>query len=231
MHLPQIVSPEEWQVAHEALLVREKAAMRARDALAAERRRQPMVRFDPSHRFEGADGEVGLLDLFEGRRQLIVYHFMHTPGAPPCTGCSTFMSNLGHPALLALRDTTMAVVSQKPLAELDGLGRRLGWRHPLYSSRGTFEQEAGAGQAGGGFGLSVFLRDGDEAFRTYFTRGRGIEALGTSWELLDRTPLGRQEDWEDSPAGRPQGGKYVWWSKVDEIDQAPPAPSVVEATA
>jgi predicted dithiol-disulfide oxidoreductase (DUF899 family) len=228
MQLPPIVSPQEWHAAHTALLAREKAATQARDALAAERRRQPMVRFDPSHRFEGAGGAVGLLDLFEGRRQLIVYHFMHTPGAPPCTGCSTFVSNLGHPALLALRDTTMAVVSQKPLTELEALGRRLGWRHPLYSSAGTFEQEAGAGQAGRGFGLSVFLRDGNDVYRTYFTRGRGVEALGTSWELLDITPLGRQEAWEDSPAGHPQGETYVWWSKVDEIDKAPPAPSVVE---
>ncbi len=228
MQLPQIVSPDEWQVAHAALLAREKAATRARDALAAERRRQPMVRFDPSHRFEGVDGEVGLLDLFEGRRQLIVYHFMHTPGAEPCTGCMTYVGNLGHPALLALRDTTMAIVSQKPLAELDGLGRQLGWRHPRYTSRGTFEQEAGAGKAGGGFGLSVFVRDGEEVYRTYFTRGRGVEALGTSWELLDLTPFGRQETREDSPAGRPQGEPYHWWHRVDEIDQAPPAPSVVE---
>jgi predicted dithiol-disulfide oxidoreductase (DUF899 family) len=227
MQLPQIVSPDEWQAAHEALLAREKEATRARDALAAARRRQPMVRFHPSHRFEGAGGEVGLLDLFEGRRQLIVYHFMHTPGAPPCTGCTTFVSNLGHPALLALRDTTMAVVSQKPLAELQELGRRLGWHHPVYNSPGTFEQEAGAGKAGGGFGLSVFVRDGDDVFRTYFTRGRGVEALGTSWELLDLTPLGRQETWEDSPAGRPQGEPYTWWFRVDELDQAPPAPSVV----
>ncbi len=228
MQLPQIVSPEEWQAAHEALLAREKAATRARDALAAERRRQPMVRFSTDHRFEGATGDVGLLDLFEGRRQLIAYHFMHTPGEPPCTGCCTYTSNLGHPALLALRDTTMALVSRKPFAEFEALGRRLGWRQPRYTSHGTFEREAGAGEAGKGFGLSVFLRDGDDVYRTYFTRGRGVEALGTSWELLDLTPLGRQETWEDAPEGRPQGEPYQWWSKVDEVDRAPPAPSVVE---
>jgi len=225
VQLPQIVSPEEWQAAHEALLAKEKAATRARDALAAERRRQPMVRFATDHIFEGAEGEVGLLDLFEGRRQLIVYHFMHTPGAPPCTGCCTYSSNLGHPALLALRDTTMALVSRKPFAEFDGLGRRLGWRQPRYTSLGTFEQEAGAAGPGKGFGLSVFLRDGDDVFRTYFTRGRGVEPLGTSWELLDITPLGRQETWQDSPEGRPQGQPYGWWRPVDDVASAPPAPS------
>ncbi len=230
MQLPQIVSPEEWQAAHEALLAREKAATRARDALAAERRRQPMVRFDPSHRFEGVDGDVGLLDLFEGRRQLIVYHFMHTPGARPCEGCCTASSNLGHPALLALRDTTMALISQKPFAEFDALGRRLGWRHPRYTSKGTFEAEAGAAEPGKGYGLSVFVRDDDgDVYRTYFTRGRGVETLGTSWELLDITPLGRQETWEDSPEGRPQGERYQWWRRVDEMDTAEPAPSEVEA--
>lgn len=145
--------------------------------------------------------------------------------AATCTGCSTFVANLGHPVLLALRDTTMAIVSQKPFAELDALGERLGWRHPRYSSRGTFEDEAGAGRVGEGFGLSVFVRDGGEAFRTYFTRGRGVEALGTSWELLDLTPLGRQETWEDSPEGRPQGAPYGWWALVDEVDAAPPPPS------
>jgi len=228
VQLPQIVSPEEWQAAHDALLAREKAATRARDALAAERRRQPMVRFDAGHRFESADGEVGLLDLFEGRRQLIVY-FMHTPGAPPCEGCCTYSSNLGHPALLALRDTTMALVSQKPFDEFDELGRRLGWHHPRYTSKGTFEEEAGSGRPGGGFGLSVFVRDDDgDVYRTYFTRGRGVEALGTSWELLDLTPFGRQETWEDSPEGRPQGEPYQWWQRVDLVDTATPAPSAVE---
>lgn len=225
MQLPQIVSPEQWQAAHEALLAREKAATRARDALAAERRRQPMVRFGAEHRFEAREGEIGLLDLFEGRRQLIVYHFMHTPGSPPCTGCCTFVSNLGDPALLALRDTSIALVSQKPFAEFEALGRRLGWPQRRYTSRGTFEEEAGAGRACGGFGLSVFLRDGDEVFRTYFTRGRSVETLGTSWELLDLTPFGRQETWEDSPAGRPQGEPYGWWRPVDEVASAPPAPS------
>jgi predicted dithiol-disulfide oxidoreductase (DUF899 family) len=137
------------------------------------------------------------------------------------------VSNLGDPALLTLRDTTMALVSQKPLAEFDELGRRLGWRQPRYTSSGAFEAEAGAGELGGGFGLSVFLRDGDEVYRTYFTRGRGVESLGTSWELLDLTPLGRQEAWEDAPEGRPQGEPYGWWRRVDEVDSAPPAPSEV----
>lgn len=229
MQLPQIVSLAEWEAASEALLAKEKAATRARDALAAERRRQPMVRFDAGHRFLGPAGEVGLVDLFEGRRQLIVYHFMHHPGAEPCTGCCTFVSNLGNPTLLALRDTTFAIVSRKPLAEMDALAHRLGWPQARYEAQAAFEAEAGV--VNGGFGLSVFLRDGSEVFRTYATRGRGVESLGTSWDLLDATPFGRQEDWEDSPAGWPQGPPYGWWRLPDEVDTAPPAPSAAAGDA
>jgi predicted dithiol-disulfide oxidoreductase (DUF899 family) len=218
VELPQIVSPEQWQAAHEALLAREKAATRARDALAAERRRQPMVRFGTDHVFEGADGEVGLLDLFEGRRQLIVYHFMQEPGKAPCGGCTTFTDNLGHPSYLNARDTTLALVSRAPFEELEAFRRQMRWPQPRYSSKGnTFEAEAGIGR---GFGLSVFLRDGDDAFRTYFTSGRGVETLGTSWELLDVTPLGRQETWEDSPAGRPQRPTYSDWGMREEYVSA-----------
>jgi predicted dithiol-disulfide oxidoreductase (DUF899 family) len=219
MNLPEVVSPEEWQAARERLLVKEKEATRASDALAAERRRLPMVRFDKDYVFEGPDGKVSLPDLFEGRRQLIVYHFMFQPGAPGwpsagCDGCSMFVDNVGHLSHLHARDTSFALVSQAPIEKIEAYRRRMGWTMPWVSLAGNdFNADCGVTT---GFGLSVFLRDGDGVFRTYFTTGRGVEALGSNWTFLDLTPLGRQEDWEDSPEGRPQTPRYEWWRRHDE---------------
>jgi predicted dithiol-disulfide oxidoreductase (DUF899 family) len=219
MNLPQVVSPEEWQAAHEKLLAKEKEATRARDALAAERRRLPMVQFDKDYVFEGPDGEVSLIDLFEGRRQLIVYHFMFQPGASGwpdagCDGCSMVVDNVGHLAHLHARDTSFALVSQAPIEKIAAYRKRMGWTIPWVSLAGNdFNADCGVTT---GFGLSVFIRDGDNVFRTYFTTGRGVEALGSNWTFLDLTPLGRQEDWEDSPEGRPQGPRYEWWRRHDE---------------
>lgn len=215
MNLPQIVSPAEWHAAHDALLAREKEATRARDALAAERRRLPMVAFDAPYRFDGPAGEAGLLDLFDGRRQLIVYHFMFESGdAEPCVGCSLFADNVGHLAHLHARDTTLVFVSRAPQAAIAAYRARMGWDIPWYSSgAGPFNTDCGITD---GFGLSVFLRDGGRAYRTYFTTGRGAEALGSTWTFLDLTPLGRQEAWEDSPADYPQTPPYVWWRRHDE---------------
>jgi predicted dithiol-disulfide oxidoreductase (DUF899 family) len=221
MNLPEVVSPEEWQAAHEKLLAKEKEATRARDALAAERRRLPMVRFDKDYVFEGPDGQVSLLDLFEGRRQLIVYHFMFQPGASGwpdagCDGCSMVVDNVGHLAHLHARDTSFALVSQAPIEKIEAYRQRMGWTIPWVSLAGNnFNADCGVTT---GFGLSVFIRDGDSVFRTYFTTGRGVEALGSNWTFLDLTPLGRQEDWEDSPEGRPQGPRYEWWRRHDEYD-------------
>jgi predicted dithiol-disulfide oxidoreductase (DUF899 family) len=217
MILPQIVSAAEWQVAHDKLLAKEKAATRARDALAAERRRLPMVAFDQEYAFEGPGGEARLLDLFEGRRQLIVYHFMLEPGAGgPCTGCSFFVDQIGDLAHLHARDTSFSLVSRAPLAKIAPFKARMGWTVPWYSTVGNaFSAACGITT---GFGLSVFLRDCDRVFRTYFTSGRGVEALGSTWTFLDLTPLGRQEDWEESPAGRPQAPPYEWWRLHDEYD-------------
>jgi predicted dithiol-disulfide oxidoreductase (DUF899 family) len=223
MNLPSIVSPAEWNAAHEQLLGKEKEATRARDALAAERRRLPMVRFDQDYVFEGPDGQASLLDLFEGRRQLIVYHFMFQPGAPGwpsagCDGCSMVVDNVGHPAHLHARDTSMALVSRAPMSKIQPYRERMGWTLPWFSTAGNeFNDDCGITS---GFGLSVFLRDGEEVFRTYFTTGRGVEALGSNWTLLDLTPLGRQEDWEDSPEGRPQTPRYEWWRRHDEYEDA-----------
>ena len=214
MNLAQVVSPAEWEAAHRALLAKEKEATRARDALAAERRRLPMVRFDRHYLFDGPDGQVNLLDLFGGRRQLIVYHFMFDPGSAPCEGCSFFVDNIGHLAHLHARDTSFALVSRATLAEIDPFKQRMGWAVPWYSSLGNdFNADCGITT---GFGLSVFFRDGDIVYRPYFTSGRGVEALGSVWTFLDLTPLGRQETWEDSPVGWPQTPPYEWWRLHDE---------------
>ena len=124
MSLPPVVSPAEWQVARDELLVKEKQLTRALDALAAERRRLPMVRFDDDYIFEGRDGKAGLLDLFDGRRQLVVYHFMLEPGSDPCSGCSSFTDNIGHLAHLHARDTSLVLVSRAPLTEIQALQER-----------------------------------------------------------------------------------------------------------
>jgi predicted dithiol-disulfide oxidoreductase (DUF899 family) len=217
--LPPIVSPEEWQAAHEELVAKEKAATRARDAVAAERRRQPRVEFRSDYVFEGPGGDATLLDLFEGRRQLIVYHFMFEPGASGwpdagCDGCSMFVDNLGHSAHLHARDTSLALVSRAPIGRIERYRARMGWTLPWFSFAGnTFNDDCGVTT---GFGLSVFLREGDRVFRTYFTTGRGVEALGSNWTLLDLTPLGRQETWEDSPEDYPQTPPYEWWRRHDE---------------
>jgi predicted dithiol-disulfide oxidoreductase (DUF899 family) len=221
--LPRIVSQKQWQAAHKKLLVKEKAATRARDALAATRRRQPMVEIEREYVFAGPEGKASLLDLFEGRRQLIVYHFMFAPGVDGwpkagCPGCSFFADQIGHLAHLHARDTSFALVSRAPLANIQRYKKRMGWTVPWYSShRGDFNVDFGlTTDEGERFGLSVFLRDGGRVFRTYFTTGRGVEALGSAWTFLDLTPFGRQEDWEDSPKGWPQTPPYEWWRRHDE---------------
>jgi predicted dithiol-disulfide oxidoreductase (DUF899 family) len=227
MKRPPAVSPAEWQTAHEELLAKEKDATRARDALAAERRRLPMVRIEKDYVFEGPDGKAGLLDLFEGRRQLIVYHFMFAPGVngwpdAGCDGCSMVVDNIGHLAHLHARDTSLVLVSRAPVEKIEAYKRRMGWTVPWFSSAGSdFNKDFGVTtDEGETFGLSVFLRDSEEVFRTYFTSGRGVEALGSNWTFLDLTPLGRQEDWEDSPEGYPQTPRYEWWRRHDEYEGA-----------
>ena len=231
MNLPRIVSASEWQVAREKLLVKEKEATRSRDSLAAERRRLPIVLIDKNYVLEGPDGKMSLLDLFEGRRQLIVYHFMFGPSQDAgCDGCSMVVDNIGHLAHLHARDTSFALVSRAPLARIEPYKKRMGWTVPWYSSFGSdFNVDFGVSpespqpteyQDGESFGLSVFLRDGDRVYRTYFTSGHGVEGLGSNWTFLDLTPLGRQEEWEESPAGYPQTPPYQWWRRHDEYEDA-----------
>jgi predicted dithiol-disulfide oxidoreductase (DUF899 family) len=225
MGLPRIVAPAEWRTALGTLLDKEKAATRARDALAAERRRLPMVSIDKNYVFVGPGGKVGLLDLFEGRRQLLLYHFMFAPGVDDwptagCPGCSMFIDQVGHLAHLHARDTSFCLVSRAPLANIEQYRKRMGWSIPWVSSaESDFNVDFGVTtDEGETFGLSVFLQNGDSVYRTYFTSDRGVEALGSVWTFLDLTPLGRQEDWEDSPTGRPQTMPYTWWRRHDEYD-------------
>jgi predicted dithiol-disulfide oxidoreductase (DUF899 family) len=214
MQLPQIVSEEEWRRSHEALLEKEKRATRERDALAAERRRQPMVEVSTEYEFDGPGGIVKLPDLFEGRPQLILYHFWFPPEGEPCSGCSMFTDQIGHVAHPNARDTTIALVARASQDEIQAFKQRMDWEIPWYTVVGDhFQQARGTTTS---FSLDVYLRDGDRVFLTYATTGRGVEALGSVWTFLDLTPMGRQEDWEDTPSGRPQGPRYEWWRLHDE---------------
>lgn len=189
---------------------------RALDDLAARRRRLPMTKVDKSYVFDGPDGPATLLDLFDGRRQLITYCFMWHGADHHCEGCSMFTDNVGQLAHLKARDVSFALVSRGPMAEITPYQQRMGWTIPWYSSLGNdFNDDMDAGD---GFALNVFLRDGDDVFRTYVTAGRGVERLGSSWTFLDLVPFGRQETWEDSPDGWPQSQPYVWWRLHDEYD-------------
>jgi predicted dithiol-disulfide oxidoreductase (DUF899 family) len=209
-NLPEIVTEAEWQAARAELLVKEKAATRTLDAVAAARRRLPMVEVTRDYRFN--DGTLSLLDLFDGRRQLIVYHFMMAAGDDyRCSGCSLVVDGLGHLGHLNARDTTLVVTSPAPLSQVEPYKRRMGWTVPWYSAEQSFPDDAGAGSL---FGVSVFLREGGTVYRTYFTSGRGSDQLNTTLRWLDLTPLGRQEAWEES--GRGDSAPSSWWRLHDE---------------
>lgn len=212
------MDPETWQAGSDALLAKEKEATRARDALAAERRRRPMRGIPADFEFEGPAGRLTLLDLFEDRRQLVVYHFWHPADGRPCSGCTMFADQVCELAHLHARDTTMALVSTALSPQLEAFRARMGWQLPWYSTVGdAFQTLRGTTEY---FKLDVYLRDGDRVFLTYETRSRGVEALGSVWTFLDLTPLGRQEEWEDTPPGRPQTPPYSWWRYKDEYEEA-----------
>lgn len=201
---PAVVSAEEWQRARDELLVAEKEATRALDALAARRRRLPMVRFDSGYVFDTPTGARTLLDLFEGREQLVVYQFMDNGPDSYCPGCTAFTNSIPAvgPDRLARRGVSWVTVSDMPLAQIEAYKAQMGWTVPFVSSRGSsFAEDCGAGP---GFLLSVFLRDGEEVYRTYHTTSRGVDRMLWVHNILDLTPCGRQEAWEDSPAGWPQ---------------------------
>ncbi len=229
MKMPAIVSPEEWLAAREELLVKEKELTRARDALAAERRRMPWMAAEKEYRFEGPDGPLSLLDMFDGRRQLVIYRAFYGPevttfaegGAYPeraCVGCSFVADQVANPAHLNARDTTLAFVSRAPQAEIQGLKERMGWEPiPWYTVTDDFDADFGVDEW---HGHNAFVRDDDKIFRTYFIDSRGDEAMGSTWSYLDMTAFGRQEEWEDSPEGYPQTAPYGWWNYHDAYPKA-----------
>lgn len=212
---PEIVSREEWERARAELLVHEKQHTRAGDALAAARRRLPMTRMEPVM-VVGADGPVRLPDVFEGRRMLIVYHFMWNPGAPheeQCEGCthSQVAMNSAVRAYLAERDVGYAVFSSGPWAEIATYRDFMGWTTPWYSTADSGEALTATRNGGD---LRCYLRADEDVFQTYETTVRGIEAMLPTLQLLDLTAYGRQETWEDSPAGWPQQDEAgAWWRR------------------
>jgi predicted dithiol-disulfide oxidoreductase (DUF899 family) len=213
VNTPPVVSRDVWVAARKDFLLKEKEFSRARDALSAQRRALPMVKIDKDYVFEGADGTASLLDLFEGRRQLIVYHFMFDPawdeGCPMCSFLTDNMPNLAH--LREARDTSLVLVSRAPLVKITPFAQRMGWTFPWYSSFGSdfnydfhvtldeavapveynYRAESVSGEQPG---LSVFLRDGESIFHTYSTYARGLDLLDGTYNYLDLTPLGRQEE-------------------------------------
>ncbi|MBE9079096.1 DUF899 domain-containing protein [Romeria aff. gracilis LEGE 07310] len=233
---PPVISQAAWLNERKALLAEEKELTRQRDRVNARRRRLPMVKIDKDYSFEGSNGETNLLDLFEGRRQLLVYHFMFDPAWDiGCSGCTGLVNALGDLSLLNARDTTFVLISRAPLEKLERYKAKQGWSLPWassfssdfnydfhvsldesvapvqynYRSKAELESKGeGHFMKGESHGLSVFFRLDDDVFHTYSTYARGCEGLTNAYSLLDVTPYGRQEDFEDSPPGWPQQPTY-----------------------
>jgi predicted dithiol-disulfide oxidoreductase (DUF899 family) len=211
--MPPIVSRSEWQKARADLLVREKELTRMKDAVSAARRRLPMVEITEPYTFDTEAGPATLLDLFDGRTQLIVQHFMFGPNwKQGCDGCSMMADHIGPLSHLHAKDTSFVLVSRATLPKLLAFRERMGWALPWVSSaRSTFNDDFGVTVDGEEIhSVSVFLRDGDRVFHTYQLFNRGEEPFMVVFDLLDLTPYGRQETWEDSPEGWPQQPPYEW---------------------
>jgi predicted dithiol-disulfide oxidoreductase (DUF899 family) len=236
LQMPPVVSQEAWEAARQEMLVKEKANTRARDALAAERRRMPWVAVDKAYAFEGpagqsSTGKASLADLFDGRRQLIVYRAFFEPGVHgwpehACIGCSLGADQVSNPVHLNARDTTLVYASRAPQADIVRLKAKMGWENiPWVTITDSFDADFGVDQW---HGHNAFIRDGDRVFRTYMINSRGDEAMGTIWSYLDMTALGRQEIWEQSPDGYPQERPYKWWNWNDSyVPNAAPDPKWV----
>lgn len=233
---PPVVSQAEWLAARKQLLAHEKELTQHYDRVNAERRRLPMVKIEKDYVFEGPEGKVRFGELFKSRHQLIVYHFMFDPTWDEgCPGCTGFVDDLGKLGMLESLDATFVLISRAPLAKLQGYAKKHGWDRPWYSSFGSdfnydFHVSNDEAKApveynyrskaelvergedfftqGEGHGMSVFFKDGDEIFHTYSSYGRGVENVGTAYGLLDRTPYGRQQDFEKSPPSWPQKPTY-----------------------
>jgi predicted dithiol-disulfide oxidoreductase (DUF899 family) len=219
MKTPPIVSASEWEAAYRQMLVKEKEHTRARDALAAQRRRMPWMAVEKEYVFDGPNGRLSLLELFAGRRQLILYRAFFEPGVHgwpdhACIGCSFVTADqLGNLTHLNARDTTLAFVSRASQADIARLKSRMGWAMPWFTMTDGFDADFGVDEW---HGTNAFIRNGERVFRTYFINGRGDEALSNTFSYLDITALGRQEEWEDSPEGYPQTPPYEWWNWHDE---------------
>ncbi|MDZ4270042.1 MAG: DUF899 family protein [Mycobacterium sp.] len=233
MKTPHIVTAREWEAALAEMLVKEKEFTRARDALAARRRRMPWTPVDKNYRFDGPEGPASLLDLFAGRRQLIVYRAFMDPGVSGwpehgCVGCSLMADHIPNLAHLNARDTTLVYASRGSQSDIARIKDRMGWDIPWYimlpDDNGAFDVDFGVDQW---HGTNAFIRwpgeGGEQVFRTYFIDNRGDEAFVNTWNFLDMTALGRQETWEDSPAGYPQSAPYEWWSWHDTYSGAEPS--------
>ena len=202
---PEIVSAKDWQRARDDLLTTEKEVTQALDALAARRRRLPMVKFG-TYQLDTPMGPKTLAEMFDGRKRLAVYQFMDLGPDQFCPGCTKFTNNVADLEGLAESGVTWITVSDMPLAQIEAYKVRMGWTVPFVSSHGSsFSDDCGAGR---GFILSIFLRDGDDVYRTYSTTNRGVDRLVFRHNILDLCPYGRQEDWEDSPPGWPQHPTY-----------------------
>ena len=230
MDTPQIVSPEEWIAAREKLLVKEKEHMRAGDALAAERRRMPWMAVEKEYEFDGPDGPASLLDLFDGRRQLVVYRAFYAPDVTTYPAVGRRVPGAGLRRLLLCGRPGRAPrpperAGHDARVRLTGTPGRdpgpegaHGWELiPWYTITDDFDADFGVDEW---HGTNAFIRDGDKIFRTYFVDARGDEAMGTTWAYLDITALGRQEEWEDSPEGYPQTPPYGWWNYHDAYPKA-----------
>ncbi len=219
MQTPPIVSADEWDAAYRQLHAQERELTRARDAMAAARRRMPWLEVEKEYEFEGLDGKVSLVDLFGGRRQLVVYRAFIEPGVAGwpehgCVGCSMVADQVAHPAHLNQRDPSLAFVSRATQDDHARMKAKMGWEHiPWFTLTDDFDADFGVDEW---HGTTVFFRDGDRVFKTYFVYGRADEQMGNTWNYLDITPLGRQEEWEDSPEGYPQTPPYEWWVYHDE---------------
>lgn len=229
---PTVVSLQEWEAARQQLLVKEKELTRARDALAAERRRMPWLAVAKQYQFDGPKGTANLLDLFDERRQLILYRAFFEPGVygwpdHACRGCSMLADQVAHPAHLNARNTTLVFASRASQTDIVRIKARMGWQLiPWYTITDDFDTDFGVNEW---HGTNAFIRDDHgNVFRTYFINNRGDEQMGSTWSYLDITALGRQEDWEDSPEGYPKTKPYVWWNWHDEYGAAAPSQQWVE---
>jgi predicted dithiol-disulfide oxidoreductase (DUF899 family) len=227
---PPAVSQTEWDAALAAITEREKLVSRAMHGLAAARKHMPMVRVERDYEFEGPDGRRSLSELFDGRSQLILYRFFFEEGVDGwpeagCPGCSSFADGIPELGLLHARDITFAMASPAPQENLRRYAERMGWIDvPWYTIRTErFSADFGVDEW---FGLNVFLRDGDNVYRTYFLQhGEMVQSIGSVWSLISLTPYGAQSEDEDAPDGWPQAPFSFWFRRHDEFDDPPPSVS------